>query len=91
MTTNVEPNCEATSARAAVVADFEQIRSAATRLPGDSVNVVREAASGLVAEGRAKVREAQQRVEAKVLEKPVKLVLLAAAAGFLLGVFWRRR
>jgi ElaB/YqjD/DUF883 family membrane-anchored ribosome-binding protein len=92
MSTDVKATCEGIAGRAAAVAaDFEEVRSAANRLAEDSVDAVRQTASDFVAEGRSQVRGARHGIERAICERPVKIVLLAAAAGFVLGVFWRRR
>jgi ElaB/YqjD/DUF883 family membrane-anchored ribosome-binding protein len=71
--------------------DVEQVRAAGKQLAADSVDVVRQTANELVEESRSKAREVVASAQSKVQEKPVKSVLVAAAIGFLFGVFWRRR
>jgi ElaB/YqjD/DUF883 family membrane-anchored ribosome-binding protein len=92
MSTEVLTKREAISERASAVAkDFQDVRSATKQMATDSVDALRCTANDLLDEGRAKARELGQNVQSKVQEKPVKSVLIAAAIGFLLGVFWKRR
>jgi ElaB/YqjD/DUF883 family membrane-anchored ribosome-binding protein len=92
MSTDVKATREAISERASAIAkDFQDVRSATTQMATDSVDALRCTANDLLGEGRAKARELGQNVQSKVQEKPVKSVLIAAAVGFLLGVFWKRR
>jgi ElaB/YqjD/DUF883 family membrane-anchored ribosome-binding protein len=83
---------EAISERASAIAkDFQDVRSATKQMATDSVDALRRTATDLLDEGRTKAREAGQTVQGKVKEQPAKSVLIAAAIGFLLGVFWVRR
>jgi ElaB/YqjD/DUF883 family membrane-anchored ribosome-binding protein len=92
MATDVLTKREAISERASAIAkDFQDVRSATKQMATDSVDVLRHTANDLFDEGRTKAREVGQSVQSKVQEKPVKSVLIAAAVGFLLGVFWVRR
>jgi ElaB/YqjD/DUF883 family membrane-anchored ribosome-binding protein len=92
MSTDVQPKCEAMSDRLSAVAkDIENIRSATKKVATDSVEALRETASGYIEEGRIKAREASRAVQNKVQQQPVKSVLIAAAGGFLLGMFCARR
>jgi ElaB/YqjD/DUF883 family membrane-anchored ribosome-binding protein len=92
MSTDVQAKRKAISERATAIAkDFQEVRSATKQMATDSVDALRRTASDLVDEGRTKAREVGQSVQSKVQETPVKSVLIAAAVGFLLGVFWIRR
>jgi ElaB/YqjD/DUF883 family membrane-anchored ribosome-binding protein len=83
---------EAISERASAIAkDFQDVRSATKQMATDSVDALRRTATDLLDEGRTKAREAGQTVQGKVKEQPATSVLIAAAIGFLLGVFWVRR
>jgi ElaB/YqjD/DUF883 family membrane-anchored ribosome-binding protein len=92
MSTEVRAKRAAISDRASTIAkDFEEVRSATKKVAADSVDALRRTANELLDEGRTKAREVGQNVQSKVQQKPVKSVLIAAAVGFLLGVFWMRR
>jgi ElaB/YqjD/DUF883 family membrane-anchored ribosome-binding protein len=92
MATDVQTESKTFSDQTAKIGkDVQEIRNATKQLAADSVDVVRQSASDLVDEGRIKAREIAANAQCKVQEKPVKSVLLAAAIGFLVGVFWRRR
>ena len=92
MATEVHTNREAISERASAIAkDFHEVSAATKRMAADSVGALRQTANDVIDDGRTKAREMGQNVQAKVEEKPVKSVFVAAALGFLLGVFWMRR
>jgi ElaB/YqjD/DUF883 family membrane-anchored ribosome-binding protein len=92
MTTQAMSKREAISERASAVAkDFEDVRSAAKQMATDSVDMLRQAASDLLCDGQDKAQEARKRIENKFQESPVRTVLIGAAIGFLIGVFFRRR
>lgn len=78
--------------RASTVAqDVKDLGTAAKRTVADSADVVRETASEYLEQGRTKAREAGEAVQAKVGDKPITSVLIAATVGFLFGMFWMRR
>jgi ElaB/YqjD/DUF883 family membrane-anchored ribosome-binding protein len=52
---------------------------------------MRDRASGYVKQGREKVGEWEDVLESYIQEKPLRSLLLAAGAGLLLGLLWRRR
>jgi ElaB/YqjD/DUF883 family membrane-anchored ribosome-binding protein len=92
MTTNIETTRKRLADRTTQLGkDVQEMRSAGKQLAADSVDVVRQTANELMEDGRSKAREVVASAQSKVQEKPVKSVLVAAAIGFLLGVFWRRR
>ena len=78
--------------RATTVAeDIKDLGTAAKRTLADSADAVRETANEYLEQGRAKAREAGERVQQQVGEKPMTAVLLAAGLGFVLGMLWMRR
>jgi ElaB/YqjD/DUF883 family membrane-anchored ribosome-binding protein len=78
--------------RATTVAeDIKDLGTAAKRTLADSADAVRETANEYLEQGRAKAREAGERVQQQVGEKPMTAVLLAAGLGFVLGMLWVRR
>ena len=92
MSTNVKAKRDAISERASAIAkDFQEVRSATKQIATDSVDALRQTTKDMLQECRFKAREVVQSVQSKVQETPVKSVLVAAAVGFLLGVFWVRR
>jgi len=74
-----------------VAQDVRDLGAAAKRTVADSADVLRETAHEYMEQGRAKAREAGESVQHKVVEKPITSVLMAAAVGFILGIFWVRR
>jgi len=70
---------------------FEHAGGAVRDMATDGLNTLRDTASEYVDQGRAKAREVQETVEEHVRDEPMKSLLIAAAAGFLFGVFWTRR
>jgi ElaB/YqjD/DUF883 family membrane-anchored ribosome-binding protein len=92
MSTKTMSKREAISERAsAVTKDFEEVRSAARQMATDSVDMLRQTASDLLYDGQDKMQEARQRIAATFQESPVRTVLIGAAVGFLIGIFFRRR
>ena len=88
----IENDAATVANRAATVAeDIKELGAAAKRTVADSADAVRETANEYLDQGRAKAREAGERVQQQVGEKPMTSVLLAAAMGFLLGILWVRR
>ena len=88
----IENDAATVANRAATFAeDIKELGAAAKRTMADSADAVRETANEYLDQGRAKAREAGERVQQQVGEKPMTSVLLAAAMGFLLGIFWVRR
>jgi ElaB/YqjD/DUF883 family membrane-anchored ribosome-binding protein len=71
--------------------DVREISAATKQLAADSVDAVQQTAGQLIDEGRSRALGAIENAQGKVKEKPVKSVLIAAAVGFLFGVFWRSR
>jgi ElaB/YqjD/DUF883 family membrane-anchored ribosome-binding protein len=92
MSTDILSKRETISERASAISkDFQDVRTATKQMATDSVDALRRTANDFVEEGRSKAREVVARAQNKVQKKPVASVLVAAAIGFLLGVFWRRR
>jgi ElaB/YqjD/DUF883 family membrane-anchored ribosome-binding protein len=54
-------------------------------------NELRDQATQYYAEGRDRARQWEQSFEEYVQEQPLKAVLLAAGAGLILGMIWKRR
>jgi ElaB/YqjD/DUF883 family membrane-anchored ribosome-binding protein len=52
---------------------------------------MRDRASGYVKQGREKIGEWEDGLESYIQDKPIRSLLLAAGAGLLLGLLWRRR
>jgi ElaB/YqjD/DUF883 family membrane-anchored ribosome-binding protein len=92
MSTKIMSKREAISERAsAVTKDFEDVRSAAKQMATDGVDMLRQTASDLLYDGQDKMQEARQRIAATVQKSPMRTVLIGAAVGFLIGIFFRRR
>ena len=85
-------DAESVANRAATVAeDIKDLGAAAKRTVADSADALRETANEYLEQGRAKAREAGERVQQQVGDRPMTSVLLAAAVGFVLGMLWVRR
>lgn len=92
MGTEVQTKREVISERVSEIAkDLQEVSSATRRMATDSVAALRKTANEFLDEGRIKARDLGNSVQTKVQEKPGKSMLIAAAIGFLLGVFWMRR
>ncbi|MGD0770156.1 MAG: hypothetical protein ABSB42_18390 [Tepidisphaeraceae bacterium] len=52
---------------------------------------MRDRASGYVKQGREKVEEWENGLESYIQDNPIRSLLLAAGAGLLVGLLWRRR
>jgi len=52
---------------------------------------MRDRASGYVKHGREKVGKWEEELESYIQDNPIRSLLLAAGAGLLLGLLWRRR
>jgi ElaB/YqjD/DUF883 family membrane-anchored ribosome-binding protein len=57
----------------------------------DQFGHLRDKASGFYESGRKRARNFEGSIEEYIQEKPIKAIVLAAGAGLLLGLFWRRR
>ena len=51
---------------------------------------LRDQAQGYVQHGREQARQWEQSLEEAVQERPLRAILIAAGAGMLLGLLWRR-
>jgi ElaB/YqjD/DUF883 family membrane-anchored ribosome-binding protein len=92
MATNLQTERKSFSDQTAKIGeDVREISAATKQLAADSVDAVQQTAGQLIDEGRSRALGAIENAQGKVKEKPVKSVLIAAAVGFLFGVFWRRR
>ena|ERR1700728_1857012 len=52
---------------------------------------VRQRASDYVSQGREKVEEWEEGLEGYIKENPLRALMIAAGAGLLFGLLWRRR
>jgi ElaB/YqjD/DUF883 family membrane-anchored ribosome-binding protein len=92
MATNLQTERKSFSDQTAKIGeDVREISAATKQLAADSVDAVQQTAGQLIDEGRSRALGAIENAQGKVKEKPVKSVLIAAAVGFLFGVFCRRR
>jgi ElaB/YqjD/DUF883 family membrane-anchored ribosome-binding protein len=74
-----------------VMHGLEDAGSAVQRMAVDGIETVRDSASDYLELGRDKARELSEELETHVREQPAKSLLIAAAAGFLFGVYFMRR
>ena len=63
-----------------------QVRDQAT----ERYEQVRDSATEYYEQGRQRAMEMEQSLEAYVQEKPIQALLMAAGAGLLLGMLWKR-
>jgi ElaB/YqjD/DUF883 family membrane-anchored ribosome-binding protein len=91
MASRLHNESEAGNKASAVVKDLQDVGAAAKRAASDGADVVRETASQVLDQGRAKAIEVGETVGAQVRDQPVKSVLIAAGLGFVLGMLWIRR
>lgn len=64
-----------------------RVRDAAT----DTYGQVRDQAKGYIEQGKHAAQDWEQSLEDYVQSKPLQAVLVAAGAGLLLGLLWKRR
>lgn len=74
-----------------VMEGFQDAGRAVRRMANDGLAAARETANDYLEQGRTTVRDAGETVQRHVQDEPMKSVLIAAAAGFLFGIFWTRR
>jgi ElaB/YqjD/DUF883 family membrane-anchored ribosome-binding protein len=73
-----------------ITKDFRDVKAATRQIATDGVEALRATTSQYMDEGRARVREWGDSVESRIHDQPVKALLVAAAFGFLVGMFMRR-
>ncbi|HEX4128923.1 MAG TPA: hypothetical protein VHZ24_02690 [Pirellulales bacterium] len=57
----------------------------------DQAEHLRDAASDYLQEGRSRAMEFGETVEDQIRQQPLRAVLIAAAVGLVVGMFWTRR
>jgi ElaB/YqjD/DUF883 family membrane-anchored ribosome-binding protein len=70
--------------------DLQDVKSATRQMATDGVEALRATTDQFIDEGRARVRQWGDSVASRVQDQPVKALLVAAAFGFLVGMFMRR-
>ena len=65
--------------------------SQAREMAAQQYETVRDTASEYWEEGRARAIELERTLEHQIAQAPIKSVAMAAAVGFVLGIFWIRR
>jgi len=71
--------------------DIQEFGEIAKDVAHEQVGHLRENASQFYQRGQGKVEEMERTIEEYVQEQPIKSLLIAAAAGMLLGGIWMRR
>jgi ElaB/YqjD/DUF883 family membrane-anchored ribosome-binding protein len=71
--------------------DLAAVAQASKAAAREKLEEARSSAAAYCDERRAKVQGLEKSLEQCVAEQPVKAVLAAAAAGFVLGALWMRR
>jgi ElaB/YqjD/DUF883 family membrane-anchored ribosome-binding protein len=71
--------------------DLQEAGKAARQMATDRADALRETANEYLDEGRVRMRELSDTVQHRVQQQPIQSLLIAAAAGFLLGALWVRR
>jgi ElaB/YqjD/DUF883 family membrane-anchored ribosome-binding protein len=72
----------------------EAVRGGATQareMATQQYETVRDAAGEYWEQGRARATELERTLEHQIAAAPIKSVAMAAAVGFVLGIFWIRR
>ena len=69
---------------------FEDIGRHARDYAEQKIETLRDTATGYLQQGRDTAKQLEQRVENRIVEKPLQSLLLAAVIGFILGLFYRR-
>lgn len=77
----------ASQAMEAVKGTASQAREMATQ----QYETARDAASEYWEQGRTRALEMERTLEHQIAQAPIKSVAMAAAVGFVLGIFWIRR
>ena len=62
-----------------------------SRLTRSSSASLRDQATQYYSDGRERAMEWEQSLEDYVKQQPLKAILMAAGAGLLLGIIWKRR
>ena len=75
----------------AVSKDFQELGGTAVEALNEKFGELRDTATEYYEQGKDKCREAEQSLEKFIKEQPLKSVLIAAGAGWLLGRFCMRR
>jgi ElaB/YqjD/DUF883 family membrane-anchored ribosome-binding protein len=92
MASNVRSMRDEVSEQASTITkDLQEAGNAARRMAAERAEALRESASEYLDEGRARFRELGETVQHRVQDQPIQSLLIAAAAGFLLGALWVRR
>jgi ElaB/YqjD/DUF883 family membrane-anchored ribosome-binding protein len=71
--------------------DLYALRDSVRAVAGEKLREVNESAAAACQEQVAKVQAVEQCVKDKILQQPVKSLLIAVGAGFVMGCLWARR
>ncbi len=89
---NARPASERLGSEARVVGkDLQELSGSALEAVQDKFGELKETASEYLEIGKDKIKEAEKTVEEFIQEQPIKAVLIAAAAGWVLGRYCMRR
>ena len=72
-------------------ANIRDIGSTVRDVAREKLEGAREQAQEYYEKGRRRAQQWEETVEHRIQEKPIQSLLLAAGAGLLLGILWRRR
>jgi len=70
--------------------NIRDIGSVAKDAAREQVQGLRDQANEYYEQGRQRVTEVEDSIETYVKEQPIKALLIAAGAGLLLGILWKR-
>jgi ElaB/YqjD/DUF883 family membrane-anchored ribosome-binding protein len=71
--------------------DLRDTVGAVRDVAGEQYENVRQRAADYVQQGRERVEEWEEGLEGYIKDNPMRALLIAAGAGLLLGLLWRRR
>jgi ElaB/YqjD/DUF883 family membrane-anchored ribosome-binding protein len=74
-----------------IMEGVRDVGASAKRAVTDGLETVRDRAADYLEQGKKTARQFGETVEQQVRDQPVKAVLIAAAAGFLVGMLYMRR
>jgi ElaB/YqjD/DUF883 family membrane-anchored ribosome-binding protein len=82
---------QAEQSGSALMDGFREAGASAKQAVSDGIEAVRGTAADYFEQGKDSARQLSDKVQSQVRDQPVKAVLIAAAAGFLVGLLYMRK